>query len=207
MDFFDLYDQDISFWPCHLDFLIPHISTLRAMWLYMPWLISQTQTFTCPFSITTGTLTSKPPLALLRYMVHRGLSFWPCHLDFLIPHISTLRAMWLYMAWLISQTQIFTYPFSITIGTSTPKPPLALLWYMVHRGQALIDTSSITIMIHTTLYVCNELTLIIMINSFSSLKFFLSLWHSRCAIILAITYIFMNEYLQHNHKIFFMFHT
>jgi hypothetical protein len=39
---------------------------------------------------------------------------------------------------------------------------------MVHRDQALVDPSSITIMIHTTLCVFNELMLIFIINSFSS---------------------------------------
>jgi hypothetical protein len=39
---------------------------------------------------------------------------------------------------------------------------------MVHRGQALVDTSSITIMIHTTLCVFNEHMLIVIINPFSS---------------------------------------
>jgi hypothetical protein len=43
---------------------------------------------------------------------------------------------------------------------------------MVHRGQALADSSSITIMILTTLCVFNELMLIILINSFST--FFLN---------------------------------
>jgi hypothetical protein len=52
--------------------------------------------------------------------------------------------------------------FSITSGTSMPRLPLALLQYMVHRGQTLVDPSSITIMIHTTLclqwtYVDNSL--------------------------------------------------
>jgi hypothetical protein len=63
-------------------------------------------------------------------------------------------------------------PFSITSGTSTPSLPLTLLRCMVHRDQALVDPSSITIMILTTLCVFNELTLIILINSFSS--FFLN---------------------------------
>jgi hypothetical protein len=123
----------------------------------------------------------------------QDVSSYPCHLDFSIQQISTLRIMWLYMTWLISQTQTFTCPFSITTGTSMPRLPLTLLRCMVHHGQALIDPSSITIMIHTTLCVFNELTLIIMINSFSSLKCVLSLWHSRCAIILSITYVLMNE--------------
>jgi hypothetical protein len=35
---------------------------------------------------------------------------------------------------------------------------------MVHHGQALVDPSSITIMIHTTLCVFNEHTLIVIIN-------------------------------------------
>jgi hypothetical protein len=39
---------------------------------------------------------------------------------------------------------------------------------MVHRSQALVDPSSITIMIHTTLCVFNEHTLVVIINSFSS---------------------------------------
>jgi hypothetical protein len=126
-------------------------------------------------------------------LCYQDFSSYPCHLDFLIQQISTLRAMWLYMAWLISQTQPFTCPFSITTGTSTLRLSRALLQCMVHRGQALVGPSSITIMIHTTLCVFNELMLIIMINSFSSLKFFLSLWHLRCAIILAIMYVLMNE--------------
>jgi hypothetical protein len=96
--------------------------------------------------------------------------------------------------------------FSITSGTSTPSLPLALLQCMVHRGQVLVDPSSITIMIHTTLCVFNEHTLIDLWNvdveeyvlmswtyfvttidmthtsSIHSLlshfmKFFLSLWH------------------------------
>jgi hypothetical protein len=113
-------------------------------------------------------------------------------------------------------------PFSITSGTLTPSLPLALLWCMVHRGQALVDHSSITIMIHMTLYPSDELMLIILCNvdideyifmswiyfmetidmrhtrSIYSLlshlmKFFLSLWHSRCAIKLTITYVLMNK--------------
>jgi hypothetical protein len=55
-------------------------------------------------------------------------------------------------------------PFSITFGTSTPRLLLALLRCMVHHGQALVDPSSITIMIHTTLCVFNELALIILCN-------------------------------------------
>jgi hypothetical protein len=43
---------------------------------------------------------------------------------------------------------------------------------MVHHGQVFVDPSSITIMMLTTLCVFNELTLIILINSFSS--FFLN---------------------------------
>jgi hypothetical protein len=39
---------------------------------------------------------------------------------------------------------------------------------MFHRGQALVDPSSITIMIHTTLCVFNEDTLTVIINPFSS---------------------------------------
>jgi hypothetical protein len=41
-----------------------------------------------------------------------------------------------------------------------PSLPLALLRCMVHRDQALVDPSSITIMIHTTLCVLNEHTMI-----------------------------------------------
>jgi hypothetical protein len=39
---------------------------------------------------------------------------------------------------------------------------------MVHRGQAIVDPSSITIMIHATLCVFTEHTLIVIINLFSS---------------------------------------
>jgi hypothetical protein len=39
---------------------------------------------------------------------------------------------------------------------------------MVHRGQALVDPSSMTIMIHTTLCFFSEHTLVVIINSFSS---------------------------------------
>jgi hypothetical protein len=39
---------------------------------------------------------------------------------------------------------------------------------MVHYGQALVDPSSITIMIHTTLCVFNKHALVVIINSFSS---------------------------------------
>jgi hypothetical protein len=39
---------------------------------------------------------------------------------------------------------------------------------MVHHGQALVDRSSITIMIHTTLCVFNKHTLVAIINSLSS---------------------------------------
>jgi hypothetical protein len=39
---------------------------------------------------------------------------------------------------------------------------------MVHHAQALVDPSSITIMIHTTLCVFNKHTLVVIINSFSS---------------------------------------
>jgi hypothetical protein len=46
--------------------------------------------------------------------------------------------------------------------------PLALLQSTVHCSQALIDPSSITIMIHITLCVFNKHTLVVIINSFSS---------------------------------------
>jgi hypothetical protein len=72
------------------------------------------------------------------------------------------------MAWLISQIQASTCLFSITSGTSTSSLPLALLQCMVHRGQALIAPSSITIMIHTTLCVFNKHILVVIINLFSS---------------------------------------
>jgi hypothetical protein len=52
-----------------------------------------------------------------------------------------------------------------------PSLPLALLQCMVHRSQALVDPSAITIMIHTTLCVFNEQTLIVIFNSFSSFSF------------------------------------
>jgi hypothetical protein len=39
---------------------------------------------------------------------------------------------------------------------------------MVHRDQALVDPTSITIMIHTTLCIFNEHTMIVIINLFSS---------------------------------------
>jgi hypothetical protein len=39
---------------------------------------------------------------------------------------------------------------------------------MVHHGQALVDPSSITIMIHTTLCVFNEHTLVVIISPLSS---------------------------------------
>jgi hypothetical protein len=89
---------------------------------------------------------------------------------------------------------------------------------MVHHGQVLVDPSSITIMIHMTLYVFDELMLIIlcnvdveeyvlnifygnnrheayMINLFSSFSFdeiLLIILYSRCAIKL-ITTCLMNE--------------
>jgi hypothetical protein len=47
VDFFDLYNQDVFSCPCLLDFLIQHILTLGVLWLYMEWLISWTQPFTC----------------------------------------------------------------------------------------------------------------------------------------------------------------
>jgi hypothetical protein len=47
IDFFDLYNQYFSSYPCHLDFLVRQISTLRVMWLFMAWLMSWTQIFTC----------------------------------------------------------------------------------------------------------------------------------------------------------------
>jgi hypothetical protein len=53
-----------------------------------------------------------------------------------------------------------------------PSLLLALLRCMVHRDQDLVHPSPITIMILTTLCVFNELTLIILINPFSS--FFLN---------------------------------
>jgi hypothetical protein len=56
----------------------------------------------------------------------------------------------------------------ITSCISTPSIPLALLRCIVHCGQALVDPSSITIMIHTTLCAFNEHTLIVIINFFSS---------------------------------------
>jgi hypothetical protein len=40
--------------------------------------------------------------------------------------------------------------------------PLALLQCIVHHGHALVDPSLITIMIHITLYVFNEHTLIVL---------------------------------------------
>jgi hypothetical protein len=55
-------------------------------------------------------------------------------------------------------------PFSITSGTLTPKLLLALLRCMVHRGQVLVDPSSITIMIHTPLHVFEKLMLVILCN-------------------------------------------
>jgi hypothetical protein len=72
------------------------------------------------------------------------------------------------MAWLISRTQTSTYLFSITSGTSMPSLPLALLWCIVHCGQALADPSTITITIHTTLFVFNKHTLVVNITTFSS---------------------------------------
>jgi hypothetical protein len=53
------------------------------------------------------------------------------------------------------------FPFSIPSGTSMPSLPLALLRSMVHHGQAFVDPSSITIMIHTILCVFNTHTLIV----------------------------------------------
>jgi hypothetical protein len=94
------------------------------------------------------------------------VSSCPCLLYFLIQQILTLRALWLDMAWLISQTQTSTCLFSITSGTSMSCLPLALHRCMVHHGQALVDPSSITIMIHNSC-VFNEHTLIVIINSFS----------------------------------------
>jgi hypothetical protein len=67
---------------------------------------------------------------------------------------------------------IIHLPFSISSSTSTSSLSLALLRCMIHHDQVLIDPSSITIMIHTTLCVFNMLMLIIIINSFSS--FFLN---------------------------------
>jgi hypothetical protein len=52
------------------------------------------------------------------------------------------------------------------------KTPACSSPIMIHQGQVIIDPSSTTIMIHTTLCVFNELTLIIIINSFFS--FFLN---------------------------------
>jgi hypothetical protein len=49
-----------------------------------------------------------------------------------------------------------------------PSLPLALLQCMITRDQALVDPSSITIMIHTTLCVFNEHMLVVINNSFSS---------------------------------------
>jgi hypothetical protein len=52
--------------------------------------------------------------------------------------------------------------FSIRSNTLMPSLPLALLQYMVHCGEVIVDPSSITIMIHTTLCVFKEHMLIVL---------------------------------------------
>jgi hypothetical protein len=51
-------------------------------------------------------------------------------------------------------------PFSITSSTSMSSPMLALLKWMIHRIQVLVDPSLITIMIHTSLHVFDKLTFV-----------------------------------------------
>jgi hypothetical protein len=51
-------------------------------------------------------------------------------------------------------------PFSITSGTSTPRPLLALLRCMVHHSHVLVNPSSAIIMIHTYLYIFDKLTFV-----------------------------------------------
>jgi hypothetical protein len=50
-------------------------------------------------------------------------------------------------------------PFFIKSGTSTLRLPLALLQYMVHRGQVLVNRSSTIIMSHTSIHVFYRLIL------------------------------------------------
>jgi hypothetical protein len=49
--------------------------------------------------------------------------------------------------------------FSITYGSSMSRLPLVLLWYMVHRGQVLVNTYSTNILSHTTLHILHRLIL------------------------------------------------
>jgi hypothetical protein len=51
-------------------------------------------------------------------------------------------------------------PLSITSSTSMSSPMLALLKWMIHRIQVLVDPSLITIMIHTSLHVFDKLTFV-----------------------------------------------
>jgi hypothetical protein len=81
---------------------------------------------------------------------------------------------------------------------------------MVHHGQALVDPSLITIMIHTTLCVFNEHMLVVIINPFSSfslgeillvfmmLTIYNHIGHNVCL---------SNGLLQYTHNTFFLFHT
>jgi hypothetical protein len=49
--------------------------------------------------------------------------------------------------------------FSTTSGVSIPRLSLALLRYMIYRGQVLINPSSTIIMSHTTLHIFHRLIL------------------------------------------------
>jgi hypothetical protein len=50
-------------------------------------------------------------------------------------------------------------PFSITYGSLTPRLPPALLWCIIHRGHVLVNSSSTTILSHTTPHVFHRLIL------------------------------------------------
>jgi hypothetical protein len=137
-------------------------------WFFFEPLFIFVQTWGHQHDLDFEQLCLEPEIMHFFDLYNQDVSSCPYLLDFLIQQILTLRALLLYMAWWISCTQASSFLFSITSSTSTPSLPLALLRCMVHRSQALVDPSSITIMIHTTLCVFNEHTLVVIINSFSS---------------------------------------
>jgi hypothetical protein len=147
-------------------------------------------------------------------------SSYPCHLDFFDSiNINTCYTT-LYGLIETSESTIHL-PFSITSYTSMARLPLTLLWCMVHRSQVLVDPSSTTILIHTSLHVFDNLMLVILCydvdeyvfipwiyskikidmnymwsilcSSFSLDEILLIIWHSKCVIKLAITYVLKNE--------------